>query len=480
MLILVILFYLSNPRNKVNQWCTIAGLFFWLGIIKEAILYDIIPVVSFAFGWENLEVSYIPVHSILTWIIYNFATPAMAIAAFHMGDNNSVRPKYTPYLKLAMFSAVPFLLIFFNPLRFHEYQFYDKAFWLTFTIYNFFFSFAVAYFVIRNTVIETNKSLKLQKKQVGLILLPPLYFWLFTIFIVNLFEFNNLIDLWMVNLFIVLVCLVIIIKQSFQVGFMGLKLVGQNYDWNTNMKLANLSAEFTSHFLKNQISKMELCVDNIATDYFEPGSGVEVPEEVTILCNSISSLKSYSNKIMQHSQNIRLHEGSYRIYDLLTDALTASLFKRPDIIRYINIDEGIYAVCDKDHMTEVFVNIITNAAEAMGGKGILTISEEYEKSSYRLFIKDNGSGIDAVLQEKVFSPYFSTKNKVVNFGLGLAYCKNVVVKHGGQITMSSQKGKGATVTITLPSRRISYKGAGRSGAHMAQREGLSKAGGHNG
>ena len=55
---------------------------------------------------------------------------------------------------------------------------------------------------------------------------------------------------------------------------------------------------------------------------------------------------------------------------------------------------------------------------------------------------------------KILDPFFSTKKKVGNFGLGLTYCYNVMTKHKGDITVKSQLGQGTTITLSLPNNRV--------------------------
>jgi signal transduction histidine kinase len=76
-----------------------------------------------------------------------------------------------------------------------------------------------------------------------------------------------------------------------------------------------------------------------------------------------------------------------------------------------------------------------------------------KKGKYvKILIKDNGIGIPRRNIEKIFDPYFSTKKKVnqEGMGLGLTLCYSIIKKHDGHITVESKKGKGTTVTLYLP------------------------------
>jgi len=92
--------------------------------------------------------------------------------------------------------------------------------------------------------------------------------------------------------------------------------------------------------------------------------------------------------------------------------------------------------------------------------GAIEVSGEYNKSTYCLRFKDDGAGMNEETQKKLFTPYFTTKNTERNFGLGLSYCKNVVEKHGGTISGKDNNGKGATITISFPSKRVAINDGG--------------------
>jgi signal transduction histidine kinase len=198
---------------------------------------------------------------------------------------------------------------------------------------------------------------------------------------------------------------------------------------------------------------MELCVKQLEERYLSSDSGEEVIIRLNILSQSILTLKDFVDRIKRHSQIIHLTEKPCKVTDLLTDA--ASIKKLSGISIRIEIPDDLFLVCDKVHITEVFTNIITNAIEAIRENGIIEITGVYEKSKYRLMIKDNGEGIDPRILNDVFNPHFSTKKSMEkNYGLGLYYCKNVMAAHGGSILAKSVKGKETTIILTFSSKRV--------------------------
>lgn len=108
---------------------------------------------------------------------------------------------------------------------------------------------------------------------------------------------------------------------------------------------------------------------------------------------------------------------------------------------------------DPDQLKEVFVNLMVNACEAMVDKGSIVIQEEEGVSDglgsvVRIRLTDDGPGVPDSIQDKLFQPFFSTKEE--GTGLGLSIAARIVEEHGGWIDLKSRPGDGATFVITLP------------------------------
>jgi hypothetical protein len=321
------------------------------------------------------------------------------------------------------------------------------------------------------------KHQKNQRKQVARLLLPPLYYWLVSIFVVHLFNIYNFIDLgkildlWQFNVFIVVVCIVIFIFMAFKDGFMGLRLVTQKSDWDTYMNSVNANAENAIHVLKTHTINMRSSIYLLGIYNKMPGiSSEKVSERLDILSRSITYLENYFDRIKYQSQDIRLKdEAWWEVADILRDAGTSVRDIFPGISAVALVAEDDELFCDRVHMTEVFVNIIKNAAEAMHGSGAVEITGLYKKAhKYQLQFKDSGDGIDTDKVSDIFKPHCTTKSKDKNLGLGLSYCRNVVIAHDGRIFVAeSARGKGTTIEINFPSRRARTAG-GRAGQELTQ------------
>jgi len=99
---------------------------------------------------------------------------------------------------------------------------------------------------------------------------------------------------------------------------------------------------------------------------------------------------------------------------------------------------------------QIFINLLTNAVQAMEGKGKLKISTEMKNGNVLAQIIDTGPGIPKEYLSKIYDPFFTTKEQGKGTGLGLNIVHQLVLKYGGKIDVSSQEGKGTTFSLTFP------------------------------
>jgi signal transduction histidine kinase len=103
-----------------------------------------------------------------------------------------------------------------------------------------------------------------------------------------------------------------------------------------------------------------------------------------------------------------------------------------------------------DELLQVFVNLVTNAVQAMEGHGTLTLSTHSLNGYVQATVKDSGPGIPRNNLTRIFDPFFTTKEQGKGTGLGLHIARDIVTQYGGQLTADSTLGQGATFTVKLP------------------------------
>lgn len=128
------------------------------------------------------------------------------------------------------------------------------------------------------------------------------------------------------------------------------------------------------------------------------------------------------------------------------------------VSRQINItrklDENLPVIqADEVQMSQVLVNLITNAIHAMPRGGELTIATRKKADGVSLTVRDTGRGMSNEVKDKIFEPFFTTKPVGQGTGLGLSVVHGIITAHGGKIKVMSQVGKGTSIEIFLPRKQ---------------------------
>ena len=158
----------------------------------------------------------------------------------------------------------------------------------------------------------------------------------------------------------------------------------------------------------------------------------------------------------------RLQLAPQNIHRILNDVLALQR-QAPDwgeIVLRTEFDPSLPEVLgDRAQLTQVFLNLVRNAVESLGGHGELIVSTRIEtryhvrRRSHRnqflsVTVADDGPGVPEDVQNHLFSPFFTTKAR--GTGLGLAVCHRIVAEHGGIIAHEPRLGRGARFIVTLP------------------------------
>jgi signal transduction histidine kinase len=147
---------------------------------------------------------------------------------------------------------------------------------------------------------------------------------------------------------------------------------------------------------------------------------------------------------------------------------------RPPVNPEVHLDEDLPVIqADASLLHRALENLVLNAMDAMPAGGVLMIRTSQQHGDVELEVSDTGSGLSAEESERLFTPYYATKQH--GTGLGLAIVQSVVSDHGGRITVESETGVGTSFHITLPAKppaRITGKGSSalRPAEHPLQNE----------
>jgi signal transduction histidine kinase len=174
-------------------------------------------------------------------------------------------------------------------------------------------------------------------------------------------------------------------------------------------------------------------------------------EDIDLIITEADRTKAIVQGLLSFARETKLKPGETNINDLIEETL--SLLVNQVLFQNIKIkktlgDDIPMLFADATQLKQVFLNIMLNAAQAMEGKGSLTITTAHDAGVISVKIRDTGPGIPPENVGKLFNPFFTTKEK--GTGLGLAISYGIVERHSGQIDVETEMGKGSTFIIALP------------------------------
>jgi two-component system NtrC family sensor kinase len=162
----------------------------------------------------------------------------------------------------------------------------------------------------------------------------------------------------------------------------------------------------------------------------------------------VVGLRNFSRLEESKLKKVDIHEGLETTLNLLSGELKG----RIEVHREFNKIPKLK--CYASELNQVFMNLLANAAHAIEGEGdiwITTRLTEYNgEKAVEVAIRDNGVGMDDSTVDKIFDPFFTTKAVGQGTGLGLSISYGVIKKHGGEILVTSQLGKGTSFHLILP------------------------------
>jgi PAS domain S-box-containing protein len=124
-------------------------------------------------------------------------------------------------------------------------------------------------------------------------------------------------------------------------------------------------------------------------------------------------------------------------------------------LKYMPSVKDLVILCDKNRLSQVFINLIGNAIK-FTTEGSISFGYTEKDGYLEFFVKDTGKGISPDKLEKVFDRFVKADNFTQGTGLGLSICKSIVQRMGGEITVSSQQGSGTCFRFTLPDCGVMY------------------------
>ncbi len=176
-----------------------------------------------------------------------------------------------------------------------------------------------------------------------------------------------------------------------------------------------------------------------------------------LLSESLDGAERVKRIVLDLKDFARLDEDSMRETDLNQCVKSTANIVRNEI-KYIadldlQLNEIPMVICNSQQINQVIANLLVNAGQAMDKHGAITVTSRQEGEQVVLSISDTGRGMTEEIRKRIFEPFFTTKDIGKGTGLGLSIAYDIIKKHGGEITLESEPGKGTTFTIKLPIKR---------------------------
>jgi nitrogen fixation/metabolism regulation signal transduction histidine kinase len=212
-------------------------------------------------------------------------------------------------------------------------------------------------------------------------------------------------------------------------------------------------ARQVAHEIKNPLTPMKLNVQLLQRAWDD--RAYDFDSRLNKVCKIlVEQIDALSNIATEFSTFAKMPKGQYENIDIYEAALSCvALFEETKNVKITVEAEkktDLIVVADGDQIIRVFTNLIKNAIQAIPEErlGLINIKMKTQDENVLISVFDNGTGIPADMQKRMFQPNFTTKSS--GMGLGLAMVKNIIVSIGGTIWYETQENEGTTFFIQLP------------------------------
>ncbi len=233
-----------------------------------------------------------------------------------------------------------------------------------------------------------------------------------------------------------------------EIGFLGRTMdeMRENIlkrDQQLKMMIASIA-----HEIRNPLAGIELFAELVQNNFKMEDENHQlvqkILDETRKLKTTLTNFLEYAKPDTPEKTPCTLRE----IIEQVQPFVEKDLAQRSAVIRYQPSGAGVKILCDERHFAQVMLNMLQNAIHAMPEGGTVAVEEEINGGFFTFYISDEGSGIPAEIQHRIFDPFVTSKEK--GTGLGLAIVKKLIEENGGDIELQRTGSTGTTFRISLP------------------------------
>lgn len=227
-----------------------------------------------------------------------------------------------------------------------------------------------------------------------------------------------------------------------------LKAASERLVFQERLAMAGQFAAGMAHEIKNPLAAIKTFAQYLPERYADEAFREKF---FRIVQSEIDRINSIVKELSDFAKPAPLQLQPVHLTELVDDALTllsTQCLKQGVQIEKLYGSNGLPVFADSAQIKQVVLNVILNSLEAMPSGGRLAVTTKMNQKYLQLRIADSGCGISSESQQRIWDPFFTTKER--GMGLGLSIVKGIVERHGGYITITSAAGKGTTVEIFLP------------------------------
>ena len=434
-----VLLLAANRRNPAGRWLSVVSFCGGMGALASVLEGWIVTL----YGSGQIDAAVERLLRIVqrgcSWMSY-YGMP-YAFLCFGAAYNSQALPAAIMRRRLPVIAAVLPVSMLALPIADETpVHFSILAFW------------AIPYIMIGVLLLVTKRSVHPSERRAHLVLMaaviPVMLIALMMNFVLPLF---GLFGMWRYNVWPIAIAFVIFIVALFNFGFLGVQLLIERRQINFSLRAITSGTAMLNHAIKNDIGKIKLFSDKINR---AAEANSELREDIRVITSATSHIESMIRSVHERTQELQLLPQRVNLASLVRDQLQAlePRLSGGQMVVHADYDELAEAVADPAQTSEALSNVLLNAIESMPMGGELFIQVLGGKRGSTIEVRDTGSGIEKEYLKKVVEPFFTTKSgRAMNFGLGLAYCYQLMNRQGGELRIQSEKGVGTSVRFHFPS-----------------------------